>query len=280
VFNAAQAQLQDRFGMTLTPLPAREKITIAQKRTAQRAATAPSSTPTAYILTSTLPLALRSPAILPPPKVPSSSAEATYVALYTFVCSVIYLSEGGRCSEGKLERALKKLKAEEWVAGVKMDHWMKRMEREGYIVKVKEREVGGEESVEYVVGPRGKVEVGESGVAGVVRGVYKESGGRTDMAALEKRLERSLGVGTFERAEAKDSDDGGGGGGGTQRRGGRRRDVEVEEEEEEEEEEETRPAARTSRRSAPATQGRRRQAVEEEEDDEEEGEDEEEEDDD
>ena len=69
---------------------------------------------------------------------------------------------------------------------------------------VRNREIdGGEEVIEYMVGPRGKIEVGEAGVAGLVREVY----GRTDPEenddgpapgqneeadGFEKRLERSL----------------------------------------------------------------------------------------
>lgn len=49
-----------------------------------------------------------------------------------------------------------------------------------------------------MVGPRGKVEVGEQGVAGLVRTVYGE--GATE--ELEKRIERSLGLGERSRAAA------------------------------------------------------------------------------
>lgn len=81
--------------------------------------------------------------------------------------------------------------------GEKTEKVFKRMEREGYIVKVRERDGGGEESVDYVVGPRGKAEVGERGVAGVVRKVY----GKKDVEAdeLERKLVRSLGEVALEK---------------------------------------------------------------------------------
>lgn len=106
--------------------------------------------------------------------------------------SLIYLSSG-LLPEGKLDRYLKRCNAGEYTPLDKTDKLLKRMEKEGYIVKVKERPAGEEEQVSFVVGPRGKVEVGERGVAGVVRRVY----GKRDVEAeeLEKRLERSLGVG-------------------------------------------------------------------------------------
>lgn len=121
------------------------------------------------------------------------------MGLYTFVVSVIYLSEGGRCLNERLERALKKVGADEHGPGKeKMDKLLKRMEKKGYIVKIREREAGGEESVEFVVGPRGKVEVGERGVAGCVREVYGDGA-----TGLEKRLERSLGAGTFGKVKER-----------------------------------------------------------------------------
>ncbi|MCJ1315653.1 hypothetical protein MMC15_000973 [Xylographa vitiligo] len=259
VFAAAQSALRYTFGMTLTALPTKEKITVSQKRAAQRATgtsqgTA-SASPTAWILTSTLPAALRTAAILPPPKVPSAAPEAGYVGLYTFVVSVIFLSEGGRCSETKLERALRRVNAGEFVGGEKTEKVLKRMEREGYVVKVREREAGGEESVEWVVGPRGRVEVGEVGVAGLVRGVYK--GGReADVEGLERRLEKSLGVGKVGRGGEVGGDEGeareeAGGSG--------------------EERVERRPARRSSARSGTRDTGAGDEEEEAEEDEEEEG---------
>ena len=202
VFEGAQACLKDTFGMTLTELPVKEKITVSQKRAAQRANEASQGSASAssksYVLTSTLPPSLRTPLILPPPRMPSVGAEAGYVGLYTFIVSIIYLCQGSRISEGKLERYLKKCNADNYApGGEKTEKVLKRMEKEGYIVKIKEREVGGEETVDWVVGPRGKVEIGEGGVAALVKGVY----GKRDVEVeeLEDKLEKSLGAGTFKR---------------------------------------------------------------------------------
>ena len=220
--------------MTLTELPIKEKVTITQKRAAQRANGASqgggSSSSKAYILTSTLPPSLRTPVILPPPRVPTVAAEAGYTGLYTFIVSIIYLCQGGRISEGKLERYLKKCNADNNApGGGKAEKVLRRMEREGYIVKIKEREVGGEETVDWMVGPRGKVEVGERGVAALVKGVY----GKRDieMSELEDKLEKSLGTGTFKRKA-------------------RRRDEDVEDEEQQE----RRPDAAEDR-AGPSTRG-------------------------
>ena len=200
VFAAAQTILRKKFGMTLLPLPAKEKVTVAQKRAAQRSGGSQGvGPPQAYILTSVLPAELRTPRILTPGKAPGISHEAGYTGFYSFVIGVIYLCQGQRCSESFLETCLRRVNADNFLLGDKTDKILKRMEREGYIVKIREREAGGEETVEWVVGPRGRVEVGEEGVAGLVRGVFGKEAG------LESRLERSLGSGTFKK-ESEDID--------------------------------------------------------------------------
>lgn len=197
------------FGMTMTELPNKEKVTIAQKRAAQRTngnSQGNSASSKAYVLTSTLPSAYRTPIILHPPKVPSVGAESGYIGLYSFIVSVIYLSDGSRISEGKLERYLKRCNADNYVLnGEKTENVLKKMEKQNYIVKIKEREPGGEEIIDYVVGPRGKVEVGEKGAAALVKTVY----GKRDieMEELEDKLEKSLGAGTFKRKTKKQGGD-------------------------------------------------------------------------
>ena len=192
VFTEAQEQLRSVFGMQLTELPVKEKVTVSQKRAAQRSGTQGSSTSKAYILTSTLPARYRKYSVLQPPQIPSTGAEASYIGLTTFILALIYLSASQTISESRLEKHLKRMNADNYVlAGEKTEKVLKRMEREIYIVKVRERDGGGEESVEYVIGPRGKVEVGERGVAGLVRGVYGKKDAEAD--ELERRLVRSLG---------------------------------------------------------------------------------------
>ena len=192
VFTEAQDQLRSVFGMELTELPVKEKVTVSQKRAAQRSGTQGSSTSKAYILTSTLPARYRSASVLRPAQIPSTAAEASYVGLTTFIIALIYLSPSQTMSESRLEKHLKRMNADNYVlAGEKTEKVLKRMEKENYIIKVRERDGGGEESVEYIVGPRGKVEVGERGVAGLVRGVYGKKDAEAD--ELDRRLARSLG---------------------------------------------------------------------------------------
>lgn len=183
----------------------------------------------AWILSSTLDERYRTnPSILTPTKAPSSTTESTYTAIYTFIVSLIALS-GGTIAEAKLERHLKRANADQYTPIDKTERLLARLCREGYIVKNKDTS-SGEEVIEYMVGPRGKVEIGDDGVAGLVRGVY----GKEDVEAeeLEKRIERSLGIDPDSKRRAKERElardaeaaaDAEREGGGNRRSNGRRR---------------------------------------------------------
>ncbi|KAI9883680.1 MAG: hypothetical protein M1823_004562 [Watsoniomyces obsoletus] len=188
VFKAAQVELRSTFGMEMVELPMREKVTISQRRAAQRTDKGPASSK-AYALTSVLPEKYRRHEdILTPPKVPTSQTEATYVGLYTFIVSIISLS-GGTIPEPKLERYLQRTNAELYTPIDKTDKLLQRLCKEGYLVKIKDAS-SGDEVVEYMVGPRGKVEIGTNGVAGLVHTVYGDSA----IDDLDARIERSLGL--------------------------------------------------------------------------------------
>ena len=198
---------------------------------AQRAGTqGGGSSSKAYILTSTLPHSYRIPSILTLPRIPTVSDEAAYTGLYTFIVGLISLSQGQMMAEGRLETALQRMNADNYfLNGERTENILKRMERQGYIVKIRERDGGGEESIDYIVGPRGKVEIGEGGVAGMVRRVYGKKDAEKD--ELEKRLVRSLGDVILEkrpRPAVEDEEEGVGpaednGEGASRSRGGSRR---------------------------------------------------------
>ena len=196
-----------------------------------------------YILRSILPEEYRAnETILRPAKVPSSQTEAAYIGLYTFIISVISLS-GGTIGEAKLERYLKRTNAEQYTPIDKTEKLLQRMAKEGYIVKLRDTS-GGEEVTEYMVGPRGKLEVGADGVMGVARTVY--AGDEVDMDDLDAKLRRNLGMeeGARRGGRLVDSqqaaDDAGRRDGGPRRRtrGEVRRSQAAEEAEEAEEDEE------------------------------------------
>ncbi|KAJ5084418.1 hypothetical protein NUU61_008997 [Penicillium alfredii] len=252
VFEAAQRELRTRFGMEMTELPAREKVTVTQRRGEfylSVPALGPKSRKTLQHQQSLdrnqhAPPAYRTPAILTPPKAPSSGTDSTYTALYTFLIAVISLN-GGSLAEQKLERYLARTNADTYTPIDRTDRLLQRLCREGYLIKTREMD-GGEEVVEYMVGPRGKVEVGSGGVAGLVRRVYGRDGGGDDDGTMaeqeiqqefEARLGRSLGVvGVRRQAEAEEE--------GQQRRQSQaprrssRRAAEEEEDEEESDDEE------------------------------------------
>ncbi|KAJ5385228.1 MAGE protein [Penicillium concentricum] len=200
VFEQAQQIMKQRFGMEMTELPAREKVTITQRRAAQKTEK-PSSANKSWIVTSTLPLPYRSPEILIPTKAPSLYTESTYTGLYSFIIALIVLN-GGTLAEQKLDRYLARTNAEVATPVDRTDKLLQRLCKEGYIIKTREMD-GGEEVVEYVLGPRGKIEVGTGGVAGLVRIVYGKDQGdhenltqlqREDLEDFEAKLGRSLGI--------------------------------------------------------------------------------------
>jgi hypothetical protein len=151
---------------------------------------AKSSVATSYILTTILPPAYRQPSIIAPSLIGNSEDEAAYVALCTVIVAYIAMSPGGQVPDYKLARMLKRMNAETNVpGGTKTEVALARMERQGYIWKVKEN-TGEEETTDWRVGSRGKIEIGNRGIQGFVREVYGEDATED----LEKRLNRSLGI--------------------------------------------------------------------------------------
>ena len=113
---------------------------------------------------------------------------------------------GGSLPEAKLERYLKRVNADTYTPIDRTDKFLQRLCKDGYLVRVREMD-GGEEVIEYFVGPRGKIEVGISGVAGLVGEVYGidlNNDGRHDDGLtpaerenrdhFEAKLRRSLGL--------------------------------------------------------------------------------------
>lgn len=150
--------------------------------------------------------------------------------------------------------------------GEKTEKVLKRMEKEGYVNKVRERDGGGEETVDYILGSRGKVEVGERGVAGLVRKVYDKKDAEAE--ELDRRLVRSLGDIVIDKKK-RPIDGEGVGEEEAEEGAGQEAEAEVEQEQ-------TVRGGRKkqSRRSSGRNKGRRREEVEEEAEEEEESEEE------
>ncbi|KAF2433963.1 MAGE-domain-containing protein [Tothia fuscella] len=197
VYKEANLMLQDRFGMEMVQFAMKEKVTLKERRAAQQNAGRQQNTAKYYSLASTLPDKYRTALIMPPPRVPTSEEEATYVGLYTFIVSLIYL-KGGNLDEAILDRTLQRVNADQSTPLGKTDELIKRMRKDGYITYIKD--VRGDEDIgSYMVGPRAKTEIGGEGVGNLVRTVY---GSNTEVAGLDKRLEKSLGIGNAASAQA------------------------------------------------------------------------------
>jgi hypothetical protein len=190
------------FGMQMIELPKAERVTVRQKRgksgcllpqphliIAAAAASQSQSTSTSlWVVQTILPEQYRIPEIIGPSRPVADdeiNREDSYVGLYTMVIALITIS-GGRMPEGKLDRAFRRMNADQSTPLGSKDKTLALMAKDGYIATVKE-----EEAVDYIVGPRGKVEVGRDGFANFIRTMY---GGEGDPEELEKRIERTLNV--------------------------------------------------------------------------------------
>lgn len=118
-----------------------------------------------------------------------TNREDSYVGLYTMVIAMITIS-GGMMPEGKLDRAFRRMNADQSTPMGTKDKTLALMIKDGYIARVKDSS-SGEETVDYIVGPRGKVEVGKDGFANFVRMMYGQDGEGED---FEKAIERTLNV--------------------------------------------------------------------------------------
>lgn len=165
--------------------------TAAQKQTNQ------STSSGAWVLVSTLPPKYRAPDIIPPPAVPTQEQEASYIAIYTFIVTAIYL-HGGDLEESKLERYLRRTNLERNTPVGPVEDLIKRLTREQYIARYTDKS-GQDEVHHFIVGPRGKIEISEEGAAGLVRTVYGGS-----LEDLDSRLDVSLRISSkAETAEKK-----------------------------------------------------------------------------
>ncbi|KAF2637317.1 MAGE-domain-containing protein [Massarina eburnea CBS 473.64] len=193
VFEAANSQLMDVFGMQMEELAKSENVTMKQKKRAVASEGASKSTNT-WVLKNILPDQYRTPDIINPGREPPQEepdVEAAYTGFCTVVISLICLSEG-RLSDGKLDRYLRRLNADQKTPMDSTEKVLLRMAKEGYIIKIKESS-NGEETVDYMVGPRGKIQVDMEAVADFVRAMFG-----TVTEDLEQRLKRSLRLGDDE----------------------------------------------------------------------------------
>jgi hypothetical protein len=159
---------------------------------AQKSSQAPSSSKS-YVLVTALSSEFRIPAIIQPSTIPDTQTEASYIGFYTMVVSLISLA-GGTLRDTKLKRYLTRMNAGTNTPIDNFDNTMRKMKKEGYVVEIKENN-GEEQTIDWIIGPRGKVEVGNAGVQGLVTQVYGDNAPED----LQKRIRSSLGVELKER---------------------------------------------------------------------------------
>lgn len=201
-----------------------------------------SSTSSGYVLVSVLPDSYKTSQIIKPSRIISTDDEAAYVAFYTLIISLIRI-HGGELSEPMLRRYLTRLNAEtNTFNSNKTEDILAKLQRQGYLVKNVDREAKAhgepENATTWFIGPRGKVEVGDETVAGLVREVW---GPESQGAELEAKLQASLNVRERDATEQNGEDEADGdesrvsenmaeeSGGPSRRRSGRRRQAEEEE---------------------------------------------------
>ena len=92
-------------------------------------------------------------------------------------------------ADAKLDRYLKRMNADVNMPMDKTEATLQKMIKQGYLIRIKEN-VGGEETIDWMVGPRGKLEVGNKGVKGLVIDVYGDSAPED----LADRVKSSLGL--------------------------------------------------------------------------------------
>lgn len=186
IFETAQKRLRHEFGLEMVELPSRVKITIKEKKAAQKQRVASKSS-SAYILKSTLPPEYRKPEITAPPIVYNTSDEAAYMGLYTVIICLIRLSADGQISSHQLEKYLKRLNLDRNSGIGTTSDVLARMKKDNYLheYKVHDDEL---QTSEWRVGPRGLVEIDSDAVKKFIHEIYGDS--MSDQ--VEKRLQRSL----------------------------------------------------------------------------------------
>ena len=150
-----------------------------------------------WVLQTIVPEQYRVPEAIGPSR-PAEKAEddtaAAYVGLYTMVMALIIIA-GGRLPENKLDRSLRRMNANQSTPVDTTDKTIALMIKDGYIVRVKET-VNGDDTIDYIVGPRGKVEMGREGFAELVRRIYGDDDEEEEEEEeeLEKKIKRTLDV--------------------------------------------------------------------------------------
>jgi hypothetical protein len=161
-----------------------------------------SKTVASWILCNILPIEYRTPTIVPPAPISSPAEEAAYVAFCTMIVAVITLNPTHCIPDHKLSRYLSRMNAAENLPMDKTANVLAKMQKQGYIVRTVDKS-GDDETIDWRVGPRGKVEIGNKGIQGLINAAYGDSGPED----LQARIHRSLGMGATRGNEREDGEE-------------------------------------------------------------------------
>ncbi|KAJ2900489.1 hypothetical protein MKZ38_002443 [Zalerion maritima] len=191
VFEETQKSLRNVFGMELYELPMRDHshLSAAERKKKVASQAQPKST-NAWILRPTLPPEYRVPAIITPAKAPTAELESSYVGFYTFLIASITIA-GGQITHSKLDRILTRMNANINTPMGRTADVLVKLQRQGYIDKITDKNQGEDDKVNYIVGPRGKAEIPMPALAKVIREIY---GNTVNDPEFEERLAISLGL--------------------------------------------------------------------------------------
>lgn len=126
---------------------------------------------------------------MPASTIGSEHNEASYIGICTAIVSIIALSPNDTIPDHKLISYLERLNLDRHTGLGTTEALLVRMIKDQYIYKTTEKSAD-EETIDWRVGPRGKMEIGNRGIQGLVNEVYGESAPED----LDKRLHRSLGM--------------------------------------------------------------------------------------
>lgn len=119
----------------------------------------------------------------------SENEEAAYIGMATMIVSIIALSPNDTLPDYKLAKYLERLDLGVNTPCGTTEALLKKLVEHKYIYKSIDKSAD-DETVDWRVGPRGKIEIGNKGIQGLVAEVYGDDAPED----LQKKLQRSLGV--------------------------------------------------------------------------------------
>lgn len=129
---------------------------------------------------------------MPPSIIGNVENEAAYIGICSIIVSIIALSAGGTIQDARLTHHLKSMNLDMNTPVGKTEDVLKRMISQGYIQKIVERNEN-DETIDWIVGPRGKVELAAKGIRGLVLEIYggEDQEVRKD---VDQKVQKALGL--------------------------------------------------------------------------------------